>query len=236
MKSLREIFYSQQKFADKWDPYFDVYETWLSRFCGRSPRILEIGVQNGGSANMWLEYFGPGTTVLGIDIDPRCLQHASDSIEILIGDQGSPDFWENFLNTRTDRFDIVIDDGGHRMQEMMLTFMAVSQLVDAGGIYLIEDTHTAYWSHSSLFGPPHGDFGLGNPNNILECTKDAVDVLNREHIEPHADRIPQLDPLVTDLYKDVRGLHYYNSMIVFEMGPQAPFSRCLNSGIKMQAD
>lgn len=234
MKSLREIFYSQSKFADKWDPYFDVYETWLSRFKGAGPRILEIGIQNGGSAAMWLEYFGPGTKVLGIDIDSRCLQHATDDIEIVIGDQGSPEFWENFLVTNSHRFDIVIDDGGHRMQEMILTFMAVSQLVDAGGIYIIEDTHTAYWSDSSLFGAPHTDFGLGNPNNVLEFTKDAVDVLNREHIEPHAGVIPQLDKNLTDLYKNVKGLHYYNSMIVFEMGLQAPFARCLNSGVKMQ--
>jgi len=233
MKSLREIFYSQPKFADKWDPYFDVYETWFAKFRGCGPRVLEIGVQHGGSANMWLEYFGPGTKVLGIDIDDKCRQHATDDIEIVIGDQGSPEFWRKFLTAPPNRFDIVIDDGGHRMQEMILTFKAVSQLVNDGGIYLIEDTHTAYWSHSSLFAAPHTDFGLGNPNNVLEFTKDAVDVLNREHIEPHASLISQLDKNLTDLYKNVKGLHYYNSMVVFEMGPNPPFARRLNSGIRM---
>jgi len=234
MKTIREIFYSQKKHADKWDPYFDVYETWLSRFKGTGPRILEIGVQHGGSANMWLEYFGPGTTVLGIDIEDRCLQHATDDIKIVIGDQGNPKFWVDFLKTHAnERFDVVIDDGGHCMNQMITTFMALSLMVADGGIYMIEDTHTAYWSDSRLFRSHYGHHGLNNPNNILEFTKDAVDVINREHIEPHVGMIQQIDPKITDLYKNVKGLHYYNSMIVFEMGPQTPFTRCLNSGTKM---
>lgn len=233
MKTLRDIFWSLPKFADKWDPYFDVYETWLSKFRGHSPRILEIGVQNGGSADMWLEYFGPGTKVTGVDIDTRCAQHASDNIEIVIGDQGSAEFWNNFFATHTDSFDIVIDDGSHRMRDMAVTFVAASKAVKSGGIYLIEDTHTAYWNHYSLFLGPWDDFGLNNPGNILEFTKTGIDVLNREHIEPHAQVIPQINPLLTETFGNVKGMHYYNSMIVFEMGQQSPFTRCLNSGVKM---
>ena len=233
MKSLREIFYSQPKFADKWDPYFDVYETWLARFKGASPRVLEIGVQNGGSANMWLEYFGSGTTVVGIDIDNRCLQHASDSIEIVIGDQNDAAFWQEFFSTHSEKYDIIIDDGSHRMHDMIVTFVIASQQVKDNGVYIIEDTHTAYWNHYSLFIGPWDDFGLNNPNNVLEFTKNAVDVLNIEHIAPHADVIPQINPMIAQVYKNVKGLHYYNSMIVFEMGPQTPFARCQNSGTKM---
>lgn len=234
MKTLREIFYSQYKFADKYDPYFDVYETWFAKFRGRSPRVLEIGVQHGGSANMWLDYFGAGTKVMGVDLDTNCLQHATDDITVVIGDQGDSKFWQQFLTKHPERYDIVIDDGGHRMQEMIQTFMAVSQLIDAGGIYIIEDTHTAYWSDASLYPAPHDDFGLYNPNNVLEFTKDAVDVLNLDHIVPHRGVIQQIDASTTQLYRNVIGLHYYNSMIVFEMGPQVSFTRCLNSGIKMQ--
>lgn len=234
MKTLREIFWNLPKFADKWDPYFDVYETWFSKFRGKSPRILEIGVQNGGSALMWLEYFGTGTKVVGVDVDSRCKQHTSENVDIVIGDQGDPAFWTNFFNQYTEPFDIIIDDGGHRMQQMILTFVLASPHVKEDGIFLIEDTHTTYWNHPSLFLGPWDDFGLYNPQNIMEFTKVGLDVLNREHIEPYKDKVPQLDPTITDTFKNVKGVHYYNSMIVFEIGRQLEFKRCLNSGQRMK--
>jgi hypothetical protein len=234
MKSLRELFWSLPKYADKWDPYFDVYETWFAKFRGQSPRILEVGVQHGGSAHMWLEYFGPGTKIVGVDVDPRCAKHATDDIEIVIGDQGSETFWQEFFTQHTEPFDIVIDDGGHRMEQMIMTFVYANPRVKDGGIYLIEDCHTAYWAHQSLFIGPWDRLGLYNTGNIMEFTKVGLDTLNREHIEPHQGLIPQLDPTVVATFKNVRGVHYYNSMIVFEIGPQRPFTRCLNSAPRME--
>jgi SAM-dependent methyltransferase len=237
MKSLREIFWSLSKSADKWDPYFDVYETWFSKFRNKSPRVLEIGVQNGGSADMWLEFFGQGTQLVGVDIDPRCLQHAKKDLHVVIGDQGSENFWQDFFKVHSQPFDIVIDDGSHRMHDMKLTFAMVNQHVADGGIYLIEDTHTAYWNNDTIFPDiPTGalkNHGLYNPNNVYEFTKMAADVLNKEHIESYKDRIEQLDQLVVSLFKNVKSLHYYNSMIVFEIGKQAEFKRCINSGVRM---
>lgn len=237
MKSFRELFWSTAKSADKWDPYFDVYEFWLSRFRNSNPRILEIGVQNGGSTEMWTEYFGPGAKITGIDIDPKCAEHATDNVEIVIGDQSSEIFWDDFFQTHTDKFDIVMDDGSHRMFDMKLSFVKVNPHVSDGGLYIIEDTHTAYWNHESIFPDiPTGSLnnhGLGNPQNIYEFTKLAADVINREHIESYAGRIPQLNPLVKDTFQRVRGLHYYNSMIVFEIGSQSEFRRCINSGRKI---
>lgn len=237
MKSLRDIFYQLPKFADKWDPYFDVYETWFAKFRGLSPRILEVGVQHGGSSLMWLEYFGPGTKVVGVDIDPRCLQHTTNDTKVVIGDQESPEFWQQFFAEHTEPFDIIIDDGGHRMKQMIMTFVMASKHVNDGGVYLIEDVHTAYWNNSNIFWPgPWDDFGLYNSGNIMEFTKMGLDVLNYNHIAPHADLIPQLDSTVVDTFGHVKGTHYYNSMIVFEIGAQKEFSRCLNSGAKMTED
>jgi SAM-dependent methyltransferase len=238
MKPLRDIFKSLSKFADKWDPYFDVYETWFSSFRGQSPRILEIGVQHGGSAEMWLEYFGEGTKIVGVDVDPRCLQHNSQDIEIVIGDQADRNFWNTFFQNYNEPFDIAIDDGGHRMQQMIMSFVTVSQHIRDGGIYLVEDLHTAYWNHIDIWPiGPWDDMGLYNVKNMMEFTKAGLDVLNKEHIEPHIGKIPQLDPLIIDTFKHVKAVHYYNSMIVFEIGKQKPFVRCLNnSGTQMKPE
>lgn len=232
MKSLREIFWSLPKHADKWDPYFDVYETWFSRFRGQSPRILEIGVQHGGSGLMWQEYFGPGTRQVGIDIDARCSRHQTDDIQIEIGDQGNSEFWQQFFEKHTEPFDIVIDDGSHQMQDMALSFVLINQHVKDRGIYLIEDCHTAYWTDSKLYGGPVEDRGLGNSGNILEFAKSAVDVMNRQHMEDHP-QVPQLDSTLIETFQRVTATHFYNSMIVFEIGTQLSFNRCRNSGVRM---
>lgn len=234
MKSLRDIFWSLPKFADKWDPYFDVYETWFAKFRNHSPRILEIGVQNGGSADMWVEYFGPGTRVVGVDIDPRCLQHTSESVEIVIGDQGSTVFWTSFFESHPEPFDIVIDDGSHQMSDMVLTFILASKHVRDGGIYLVEDCHTVYWTDPSIY---HGDIatrGIYNPQNFMEFTKAGLDVLNRKHMTDHP-QVPQLAAGLIDVFGHIKSTHYYDSMVVYEVGATKPFTRCLNSGARMQA-
>ena len=233
MRSLREIFWSLPKFADKWDPYFDVYETWFGKFRNTSPRILEIGVQHGGSAMLWLEYFGPGTKVVGVDINPSCIQHNSDSIEIEIGDQGDPLFWDSFFKKHNNQFDIIIDDGSHQMADMALTFCIASRHVRENGIYLIEDCHTAYWTDQSIYYGNVSTRGLNNPANIIEFSKKGLDVLNIEHMTKHP-QVPQLDPDVVSVFNHVKSVHYYNSIVVYEIGSQKPFTRCLNNGTKMK--
>jgi hypothetical protein len=41
--------YSNDKTLLKWDHYFDVFDTFLGEFVGKSPTLLEIGVAYGGS-------------------------------------------------------------------------------------------------------------------------------------------------------------------------------------------
>lgn len=231
MKSLREIFWSLPKHADKWDPYFDVYETWFAKFVGRSPRILEIGVQHGGSSQMWLEYFGPGTTIVGVDIDPRCKAHEVPGITIEIGDQSSEEFWLEFTNKHNEYFDIIIDDGSHYQNDMALTFAMLNECVADSGIYLVEDCHTAYY-HGHRVGDraPDNETGLNNPRNFIEFSKLSINTLHRDHIRSQGDYLEQN---LVDLYDRVKSVHYYDSIVVFEIGTAKPFTRCLNSGVMM---
>ena len=38
--------------------YFEVYERYFNKFIGKNPKVLEIGIGQGGSLKMWREYFG----------------------------------------------------------------------------------------------------------------------------------------------------------------------------------
>ena len=122
----------------KWRQYFDAYERHLAKFVGRAPRLVEIGVYSGGSLGMWRDYFGEGAQVIGVDIEGACRAYEATGIEIVIGDQGSPEFWAAF--TRDHRpLDIVIDDGGHEPGQQIATLEALLPHLREGGVYICED-------------------------------------------------------------------------------------------------
>ena len=122
----------------KWRQYFDAYERHLAKFVGRGPRLVEIGVYSGGSLGMWREYFGEGSEVIGIDIEEACRAYEAPGIEIVIGDQGSPEFWAAF-NRDHDPVDIVIDDGGHEPHQQVATLEALLPRLRPGGVFVCED-------------------------------------------------------------------------------------------------
>ena len=133
----------------KWYMYFDAYQRHFSRFRGKDVHILEIGVQNGGSARMWKHYFTHGypnakVKIYGVDIDSRCKDFEEDGIEIFIGSQEDRDFWRR-LKTQIPKVDILIDDGGHTMRQQIVTFEEMFDFVKDDGVYLCEDLHTSYW-------------------------------------------------------------------------------------------
>jgi predicted RNA methylase len=103
----------------KWHGYVDIYVRHLKRFRGREIQLVEIGVAGGCSLGMWRSYLGPGVQVCGIDIDPESRGLASEGVEVLIGDQGDPAFWESFLKSYK-HVVIVIDDGGHLPEQQAL--------------------------------------------------------------------------------------------------------------------
>jgi SAM-dependent methyltransferase len=202
--NLKEIFWNLDKGCTKWSGYFDVYERHLGKFIGKKPRILEIGVLGGGSIEMWLKYFGEGTHVVGVDINEECLDYKFDgNAEVVIGDQGNPVFWDQFLGAE-EGFDIVIDDGSHVMNHQITTLNKVFPHMNAGGVFICEDTHTSYWPQ-----PWGGTFrGAGT---FVEHSKRTTDILNHQHFQGQA-----IMPEVLSTYSGLYSIAFYNSMVVFE--------------------
>jgi SAM-dependent methyltransferase len=213
VNDIRTIFYNLEKVSDKWDTYFDVYEKHLSRFRDKSPTILEIGVQRGGSIEMWQKYLGKGTKVIGIDILPECqsLQYDGD-VDIIIGDQSSESFWDDVLS-KYGEFDIVIDDGGHTMMQQIVTINRVFPKVRDGGVFICEDTHTSYWS----------DWGgqFNKKGTFLDYAKELTDYINKEHIQKGF-----ISKKKIDIFEDkLNSISFYNSAVVFEKQTVKPFKR-----------
>ncbi len=120
------------------EPHF--IEAYKKHFEGIKPlRVLEIGVQNGGSLKIWRDFF-PDAEIVGVDVDEKCKQYEGGNIKVVIGDQASVKFLETLGN-----FDIIIDDGGHYMTQQQVSLKTLMLQLNKGGLYVIEDLHTSYW-------------------------------------------------------------------------------------------
>jgi hypothetical protein len=122
----------------KYQHYFPIYERHFRKFVGREVHVLEIGVYSGGSLEMWKSYFGPNARIYGVDVEESCRSYENEHTHIEIGDQADPAFWSLFRK-RYPRIDIVIDDGGHRLEQQRVTFEAMLPHLQPGGVYLCED-------------------------------------------------------------------------------------------------
>jgi cephalosporin hydroxylase len=134
---------NSNKRLHKWIHYFDIYERHISRFRGMSPTMIEIGVMGGGSLAMWKEYLGPGSRIIGIDINPECKVHEDGGIEIFIGSQDDPTTIDTIFS-KYPKVNIVLDDGSHMMEHMISSFELMYHRLDSNGVYIVEDTHTCY--------------------------------------------------------------------------------------------
>ncbi len=141
---LRAYFESHDKGRGiwKWEHYFDVYHGYFAKFAGRNVNLLEIGIYSGGSLAMWRDYLGPGCRVFGVDIQEACLAYQDERTSVSIGDQADRTFWRRFKD-RNPVMDIVIDDGGHLLEQQIVTLEEMLPHLAPGGVYVCEDIHTS---------------------------------------------------------------------------------------------
>lgn len=140
MTTLSEIFAHQlEAHTDKGSShsYIEVYEDLLRD--KKIGVILEIGVFKGYSLAMWQEFF-PLALVLGLDLNLTWLE--VPNLKVVQGDATNAEFVrEKFGHLR---FDLVIDDGSHLVEDQLKSFNVFRSLMNQGGIYVIEDVQDPY--------------------------------------------------------------------------------------------
>lgn len=191
--------------VSKWHHYIPLYDRYFAPFRGGPVRFLEIGVSKGGSLQMWRTYFGADAVIYGIDIDPTCLAYDGVAGQVRIGSQDDA----AFLNRVVDEMggvDIVLDDGSHQMKHLPVTLEALFGRLHPGGIYVIEDLHTAYWR----------DYGGGyrGRRNFFRYVGEVIADMHRWY-HRHSLRHPSVS-------EGCSGIHVHDSMVIFEKGPVFP--------------
>ncbi len=202
--------------------YFAEYDFNFASFRERKNlKILEIGVQGGGSLAMWQEYF-EDPLIVGIDIDKSCEKFQRDRVRIYIGDQANEQFLSQ-VERENGPFDIIIDDGGHTMKQQITTFKTLFPLLSTNGIYVIEDLHTSYW-------PSFGG-GFGKKSTMIGLLKKMIDEIHYQHIDSPRSGIfhhikHHFDPSKVkpkNVYqKTVRSLYIADSIVFIHKESETP--------------
>lgn len=190
----------------KWLHYFPVYERYLEPFRGRRVTMLEIGVSHGGSLQMWRDYLGRRSTIVGIDIDPRVRELAEPGIEIHVGDQSDGEFLGS-LSERYGGFDIVLDDGGHFPGHQIASITHLWPSLRVGGVYLVEDLHTSYWARYGA--------GRGHPDSFISWLHERIDDMHAFHSEEEGFT-------VNDWTRTLDAVHLHDSIVALEKAEREP--------------
>ena len=213
--SLHALYAEHQgKVSDKWSSYLTLYESVLSPIRQTVQSLLEIGVQNGGSLELWAKYFADAQYIVGCDIDPKCAHLAYDDprIRVVVDDA-------TLLATREQvarisaSFDVVIEDGSHIPREVIAAFLRYWPMVKPGGIFIAEDLHCDYF--------PGHEGGIAKRSIANRFFAELVHVINLEHwagVTSIADLLRDFAPaaMVDDakLVDSIASISFHNSVAV----------------------
>ncbi len=145
--------------SDKHSPdghrYGHIYARIFARFRYRRIKLLEIGVGGydlrlgGQSLNAWQAYF-PRGCIVACDIESK-MHLATPNTRVYQVDQSSTTDLVA-LRQQEGPFDIIIDDGSHLNGHQLFAFSHLFDALKDGGLYVIEDVMTSFWSFGGWDG------------------------------------------------------------------------------------
>ena len=154
--------------------YHRFYPYFLNHLRDKEMKMLEIGVLEGSSINLWGDFFRKGT-IFGMDIGK---EYKTERGEVFKGDQSNLADLGRVIDSIGDKVDLVIDDGSHVPSHQLVTFIYLfGLLLKPGGTYIIEDIETNYWVKGSLYGYDV-ECGVGHKDSLMESLKYIVDSVN----------------------------------------------------------
>lgn len=195
--------------------YTKVYAKYFDTLRDEKLKFLEIGIFHGNSVKLWESYF-VNSELHFIDIDPKMDRYQSKSSQYHFIDQANGVAMKNFVKSVGGNFDIIIDDGGHTMEQQIVSFKALFPAVNSGGLYIIEDVCTSYWQE---YGGG-GKIGAPAPgsNTCIEFLKGLIDDLNYAsgvNMCADFDKVkPKLKGTLKYYQKHIESIHFYPSLCV----------------------
>lgn len=162
------------KYSDKWSSYLEIYWNLFDPIRNNEADLLEIGIQNGGSLEIWAKLFPNAKSLIGFDVHPKCkdLKFSDPRIKVFVEDASDPKSGE-LIKQVSSNLGVVIDDGSHISKDIIRSFLIFFPQLKPGGLYVIEDLHASYWSE--------WQGGVSHPESSMQFLKMLADVVNFDH-------------------------------------------------------
>lgn len=123
-------------------PYTSIYNMFLGTLCalGRPLVIGEIGVLNGSSIYMFLDYFGAKNTYHAFDIDEAMLAKVADIPQVTTHCLDSGNITQlNAVFSELPQFDLLLEDASHRLEHQVTAIRECMKYIRVGGLMIVED-------------------------------------------------------------------------------------------------
>lgn len=126
--------------------YLKKYEFFLNRWKNANINVLELGVFEGSSLNMWGEYFS-NAIIYGVDITEECTRLEGKNRKVLIQDLADENGLDDLGKLRPS---IIIDDASHFWSHQVKALYHLLPYLQSGGIYILEDLGTSFSSYRNM--------------------------------------------------------------------------------------
>jgi cyclopropane fatty-acyl-phospholipid synthase-like methyltransferase len=153
--------------------YCEVYDTLFRSFKNEVKNVLEIGTSEGASLRMFRDYF-VNANIHGIDIVDFNEETSGKLGERVFAhkcDQTSKEQLLALMDKLNVKFDIIVDDGSHDMNDIKISLDVLFPFLKEGGLYLIEDLEHPRRMDEALEGHIHwfaqADSPIMNSNIIV---------------------------------------------------------------------
>ena len=138
--------------------YLELYQHLFNNKQLTAKNILEIGIDRGGSIKLWSDFF-INATIYGLDI--MNIDDICDDIKNIHNiklyssyDAYDPITFNNVFLKSNIKFDVLIDDGPHTLESMILFIQLYSQINTDDGILIIEDVQSIDWINDLINAVP----------------------------------------------------------------------------------
>jgi len=201
MNDLLKLFQENTgRYIHKAPSYLEIYDKLFSRYRGKDVVMVEIGIDHGGSLELWKKYFGDNSLIVGVDKNDYTPYFDQVGIQTYQCLQDDIVALEDFKATYP-KVDIILDDGSHYGKDQIASFNSLFPHVSKDGIYIVEDLHASYYASH--------DGGLKRDGTFIEFSKDLIDLLNQWSWSEA--------PFSTFCMEAI-GIHFYPSVCVIEKG------------------
>ena len=207
--------------SSKWHNYAPTYDKYFNSVRNFPLKFLEIGSGGGCSAHMWEQYF-TNADLHFIDNTSDFVKNyqstAPDRSHCYLVDQANEESLIQFIQQSGGDFDIILDDGGHKMDQQITSFRVLFPILKSGGVYIIEDLGTSYLLEWGGYGTkPNPKTGPGTTISFLQ---QLIDEINSFTVKPCqlpwfcADFRKYNQNDLTYYQQHIESIHCYNCMVI----------------------